>query len=106
MVHLVAMMLLVGAATPHAPGKAKAPVSEKVESYEIEGKPVTADAFEAKRRTLTGATDSHCKMTRGGGVSTYKAHDAGGHWFLVSQVSGGSRPSSIAHTDAPKAGED
>lgn len=63
---------------------------------------VSESEFEAFRAKLKGQQDYHCKKTSFGGVTSYRAQDAQGRWYLVTQVSGGTRPSRIEPSEAPK----
>lgn len=101
---LLAVPLLLGAGAHHpTPKKGRTAVSK---SFEVEGKRVTEAQWVAKRRTLEGNFEYHCKKTTFGGVVSYKAHDAEGHWYRVVKVSGGTQPSRIESTKAPEHSED
>lgn len=97
----VALMVLLLGASGSALAEARRPEAKVTETYRIEGKQVSQAEFTARLRTLEGQAEYHCKQTTFGGVVTFKAHDARGHWFRVTQVSGSDRPSSIEPTEAP-----
>ncbi|MFO0580480.1 MAG: hypothetical protein U1A78_41440 [Polyangia bacterium] len=70
--------------------------------FEITKRAVSEAEFEAFRAKLKGQRSYHCKKTVFGGVVSYLAQDASGLWYLVTQVSGGTRPSTIEPAEAPK----
>lgn len=94
-------MMLLSAPLP-ASAKPRHAGATVTETYEIEGKRASKTEFEARLSTLKGHAEYHCKKTTFGGVTWFKAQDAKGRWFRVTQVSGSDRPSSIEPTEAPE----
>mgnify|MGYP003340574654 CR=1 FL=1 len=110
LVSVVALGALLGCASasgvlaaPKVESKAESKIEEApvaTETFEIEGKAVTSEAFEKLRASLKGSYNWSCKKTTGGGVTSYEAEDASGQWYRVRQSSG-SGPSRIEKIARP-----